>query len=77
MSFLYEIISIFIGRWILGNIGYGIKRCFYFLIGSDYTRKKSKPKSDFGPMLDMEEFSNRVIGLLTLCVVIMIAKILF
>jgi hypothetical protein len=75
MSFLYEIISIFIGRWIFGNIGYGIKRCFYFLIGSDYIRKKSK--SDFGPMLDMEEFSNRVIGLLTLCVAIMIAKIFF
>jgi len=75
MSILYEIVSIVIGRWILGSLGYFMKKSFYFLIGSKYERKKTRPKSD--DILDMEEFSNRVIGLLTLFVVFLIADIFF
>ncbi|WP_131539026.1 hypothetical protein [Pedobacter nototheniae] len=75
MSVLYEIVSIVIGRWILGSIGFFMKKMYYFLIGSKYERKKVKSKSD--DIIDMEEFSNRIIGLLTLFAAFIIADIFF
>lgn len=68
MSYFLEIMSIFIGRWVLGGIGFWVRRAYYsFFEPESAVKKRVKSKKD--DVVDVEEFQNRLIGVLTILII--------
>ena len=74
---MYDIFSIFIGKWLLGGIGYCVRKFFFFLnrlFGK--TSKNTISKLDFSHVIDIDEYQNRITGFVVLLLVIVIIQIL-
>ena len=61
----------------MGNIGSYVKKGYYLITRTAKQTKTKKTKSDFDEFFDVDEFSNRIIGLLTLFLAFLVANILF
>ncbi|PWS28871.1 hypothetical protein DHW03_03285 [Pedobacter yonginense] len=77
MGVLFDFLSILIGRWILGGIGYWTRKGYFFISRTISKPDKTKRKSDLDEVIDIEDFSNRIIGIVVIFLVIALADIFF
>lgn len=65
METIFEIVSVVIGRWILGGIGALTRRIWFSIstVFQDEEAKKEK-RDEFNHIIDVEAFKNRIVGFL-------------
>jgi len=68
---IFDLLALIIRDILLGGIGYGIKRAYYFLRGQSYKSIKKHSSSD------KREYDNWVIGVLTILFLMFLCVIIF
>jgi len=63
--------SIFIGRWVIGGIGVCVRKAYYSLF-EPVNAVKGRRKSKENNVIDVEGFQNRLIGVLTILIVVVV-----
>ncbi|SDM29651.1 hypothetical protein SAMN05421820_103443 [Pedobacter steynii] len=74
---MYDILSILIGKWFLGGVGYCVRKFYFFLLRSlGIQPKKKRSRSDFSSVIKIDEYQNRITGFMVILIVIIIIQIL-
>ncbi|MNJ91618.1 hypothetical protein D3C87_92710 [compost metagenome] len=73
---MYDILSIFIGKWFLGAIGWCVRESYFSLLPKLGVKvKKRNARSAFSDVIDFDEYQNRITGFKVVLVLIVIIQI--
>ena len=74
----FELLSIIVGRYILGRLGYYVRLAWSKLFIRKTSLKEAKSES-FGleEVIDVDDYKNRIVGLIFLSLILIIGVIVF
>ncbi len=61
-----EVINLAVGRYILGTVGYAVRKIFHFIVPR---RSEGKDEKALGKVIDLDDFKSRIVGFLSISVV--------
>ncbi len=76
MSFLADFFSIVLGRWILARIGFFVRRSWYIVSNFLHIERSGNVKSELNHVINVDEFKNRIVGLVVIIALLIFLKII-
>jgi len=74
---MYDILSILVGKWFLGGIGYCARKVYSLFLNFFCTPKKTiKGDSEYSHVIDINEYQNRITGFIVILIIIIVVQIL-